>query len=182
MKIKKLAIMGAVLIAVGAMTIVIAARARAVDRDPLQDLETAGQALKERQGPADGGPLDSPSAKQSTKSLTVVYYVGDILGVNSLPPQIRSDGSQRKYSEAELRGVVDMTPVIDLIAETLAPERSRANERDNIKPSNSLVVTPFYLSLSLIIRCDDNGHKKINQLLHGLRVRCPATPAEPARR
>jgi len=96
-------------------------------------------------------PKPKPAAKTEDGLAVHTYYVGDIIGADLRP-------CDERPAEAP-----DMRPIMDLIASTIAPETW--SEWDQPGPS----ITPFFLSISLIIRHDRATHERISLLLRQLR-------------
>lgn len=123
-----------------------------------------------------GRPLDPPSRDSIVKT----YYVGDIL----IGQSARWTGKV-----ADKRRSVDMTPLIKLITSTVA--RGTWTIRDGNSPSKEVFVgpygltavageaqtasktpgeiTPFFLSISLIVRHTPEVHEDLARFLRGLR-------------
>ena len=112
------------------------------------------------------------------------YYVGDLIMPPHTPGAIWRAVPQKDRAIANRRWV-DMGPLIDLITTTVArgswsihdergkditsehPSRKRGKTVASSNPSGA--VTPFYLSLSLIVRCTPEVHEEVADLLRGLR-------------
>jgi hypothetical protein len=155
----------------------------------------------------DGRAIGSPKAIPRTQSVTQTYYVGDILGTE--PRLVAGSTSVRDPARplAGVRAVVDMKPLTDLIASTIAPGTWKTGDaimnvdtsktfapRDwrTIDPilhdetSSWNVMVPFQLSISLIIKGTPEVHDQVGNTLRRLRVllqardeRTHPSPAEP---
>jgi RNA polymerase sigma factor (sigma-70 family) len=106
------------------------------------------------------------------------YYVGDLLGPYSM-------GKQPSQGDGDTRRQVDMGPLIDLI--TTKAARGTWTIRDTqgkefkvtgepvvhgpgaARPETVGRITPFFLSISLIIRQTPEGHEEVADLLRKLR-------------
>lgn len=136
----------------------------------------AGDDLRTRKVGADGKPVGPPPADTYVKT----YYVGDLLFPGKWPPRaIQKGEGQPRF--------VDMQPLIGLITSTVAKgtwtvESGQAERRGLIvdgrlvETQDGVVVTrtvgqitPFYLSISLIVRHTGEVHDEVAQLLRGLR-------------
>jgi RNA polymerase sigma factor (sigma-70 family) len=170
MRIKKLAILATVLMGVGALSLVIVDRAAAVGGSQLQEAAaTSGDPATRPVGP-DGRTIGAVAAKPDTEFFTQTYYVGDILGV--MPPAGISSTSPETKNQGTygVRPKVDMQPVMSLISSTIAPrtwQMGGALEDGGDRKTNKMV--PFFLSISLIIRCPQDVHAQVANLLRGLR-------------
>ena len=79
-----------------------------------------------------------------------------------------------------MRPKIDLGPLVDLIELTVAPGTwavqdglghplPRKNPHQTIREDQCNQIVPFYLSVSLIIRCPDEVHDDVANLLRGLR-------------
>jgi hypothetical protein len=196
MRIKKLAVMATGLVAMGTLGFVIADRAAAVGGSPFQESAPPIDTRAFRQGGPNGKPLESPFAnsRPDPRTITQTYYVGDLLevrqrlGPGSIPPG-KATGA---VSGEPLK--VDMSPLINFLITTVAPGTwenhydtrwdaaemafgiAVTNPDDNTvtnKPKGSIV--PFFLSISLIVKCSPEVHKQVATTLRGLRQFLMAT-------
>jgi hypothetical protein len=104
------------------------------------------------------------------QTVTQTYYVGDFVQA-PLRPGVRSTTPLSGEPAVGQRAKVNMKPVMDLIASTVAPgtwQIDDVSDQVNGRKMNSIV--PFYLSISLIVRCPENVHAQVANLLRGLRV------------
>lgn len=102
--------------------------------------------------PTVAAPVPRPRPENHEGSLTThAYYVGDLIGAKA---EILAN-RELTYD--------DMRPIIDLVTSRIAPGTWR--EGDDPGPS----ITPFFLSISLIIRHDRATHERISVLLGHLR-------------
>ena len=117
---------------------------------------------------------DSPADQHDGAKTTTVsrpYYVGDLVLLNGTVPTESNEPPQ-----------VDMSPLIELIAASVAPgtwkgydKRGKpkfvvflqGNQGDDEQATGSM--TPFYLSISLIIRHTEEVHDQIGDRLRQLR-------------
>jgi RNA polymerase sigma factor (sigma-70 family) len=188
MRIKKLAITAAGLVTLGTLSLVIANRAAAVGGSPYQESVPRGD---ERQLGPDGRPIGARQTNRRTRFVTQTYYVGDILGVGKgiaiRPTQVSVPGRPA----TEVQPLVDMKPLTDFIASTVAPgtwQTSRQHLNIETETSDGNVMVPFHLSISLIIRGTSEVHDQVANTLRGLRVLLEArdertlpSPAEPSK-
>jgi RNA polymerase sigma factor (sigma-70 family) len=115
---------------------------------------------------ARGSPADQRDGPKQTTTVARPYYIGDlILPRGTVRPQL------------EQRAQIDMTPLIELIASSVAPGTWKGyDKRGKPKQGNgghdeqeTGSITPFYLSVSLIIRHTDEVHAQIADRLRQLR-------------
>ncbi len=177
MGVKKLVSLAAAIVAVGALAVVVG----------MSSLPAAGQTddnLATRPPVKHVGPSSEDSEKPEPKTYVKTYYVGDILGAIPSPPG-NMPATTKKEGATPARRWVDMTPLVDLIALTVAPgtwsirdghgtdissqflSSKRAKKAASSKPVGA--ITPFYLSISLIVRCTPEVHDDVANLLRGLR-------------
>jgi hypothetical protein len=189
MNIKKLALMAAGLTALGALGLAIVERAAAVGGSPIQESMPHGSDPDWRQVGPDGRPIGPKFAPPVIQTITKTYYVGDILEVARRLQAGTTAPENQPQSEPGVRPLIDMQPLIKLISSTIAPgtweirdqlvtnlEETatgiRASDREGktggVKPMGAIV--PFYLSISLIIKCTPEAHDQVASLLRGLRV------------
>jgi RNA polymerase sigma factor (sigma-70 family) len=111
-------------------------------------------------------------ARQQEDTYVRTYYVGDLLRLEPIP-----GGARRR---------VDMSPLIDLITSTVARGTWRVNDSNGKEVTTSGAtaargpagrrsttvgaITPFYLSVSLIVRHTKEGHEEVANLLRKVRV------------
>jgi hypothetical protein len=136
-----------------------------------------------RTPPVVARPLSQTSEKPAPETYVKTYYVGDLI----IPPTLAmSPGSPvRPQDIRAARAALDMSPIIDLITSTVARETWTVVERQSgtmtsdgkrgVLSANAPsakkvgVITPFYLSVSLIIRHTKEGHDEVANLLRRLR-------------
>lgn len=110
-------------------------------------------------------------------TFTRTYYVGDLLMI--APPPLPPSGPKREKAIAEggqSKKPDPMEPMIDLITSTIEPGTwtvrgepyGRGGPEDRRKERVG-TITPYYLSVSLIIRHDPETHDKVANLLRLLR-------------
>ena len=121
-------------------------------------------------------------AKPQTEIITQTYYVGDILGVMpDLGPGSPSPEDSNQPATVA-RPKVDMQPVMNLISSTIAPGtwQMTAHLASAVARKTNRMV-PFYLSISLIVRCPKDVHDQVANLLRGLRELLEARDARTVR-
>jgi RNA polymerase sigma factor (sigma-70 family) len=171
MKIKKLAMIIAGLATMGALGLAIADRATAVGGSPVQESAQGKHDSDVRPGGTDGSPVRvlTPEAPGS-QFVTKTYYVGDLVEAPQLPGAI-STIPVSGGPAAGVRPMVNVQPVMDLIASTVAPGTWNVDDgRGPVIVSRTNSMVPFYLSISLIVRCPDEVHDQVANLLRLLRV------------
>lgn len=100
---------------------------------------------------------EPPIKKAARKEMKVVnYYVGDL--IRAIPHKSAAHGYQ-----------ANMFPLVDLITSTVAPESWKKDENSWTDDGDVPGITPFFLSLSLIVRHEPKAHQQIASLLGGLR-------------
>jgi RNA polymerase sigma factor (sigma-70 family) len=169
MRIKKLAVMATGLVAMGTLGFVIADRAAAVGGSPLQESAPSSNDPVIRQVGPDGRPVGALLAKPRPETVTKTYYVGDIIPVTQDP----GGGAmpQNGKAPAAARPEVDFRPLANLIASTVAPGTWNVDDgRGPVIVSRTNSMVPFYLSISLIVRCPEEVHDQVANLLRLLRV------------
>jgi RNA polymerase sigma factor (sigma-70 family) len=207
MRIKKLAITAVGLVALGTLSLVIANRAAAVNGSPFQEqVRRNDEPLARRVGPDDTA-IGSPKAIPRTESITKTYYVGDILGTEPRFMAGSTSVSVPGQPPAGVRASVDMKPITDFIASTVAPGTWKTGDAiKNVDTSKTLapidvrtidpilrddtsswnVMVPFQPSIGLIIKGTPEVHDQVGNTLRRLRVllqardeRTRPSPAEP---
>ena len=171
MRIEKLAIVAAACLSVGALVSVVGAAAFSGDG------QSGERPVARPASQAERVPAPQPEAR--TDMFTRTYYVGDILGV---------DVTGRDPADEEHK-LVNVDPLIKLITSTVAPGTwqtldvsgqatsvlptrgkipdSRALEAVRTSPGRT--ITPFYLSLSLIVKGEAEIHEQLAVFMKGLR-------------
>jgi RNA polymerase sigma factor (sigma-70 family) len=172
MQIKKLAILATALLSLGALVSVIGVTA----------LSAAGQSGDKAVVQSETKPesaSEKPTPEPEPAAFAKTYYVGDIIRV-----QLGQEASTKRE-----RPELAMNPLIKLITSTVAPgtwriqnskewqgqfalghKRRLLDQDDNTgqtRPRNAIV--PFFLSLSVIVRCTPEVHDQVANLLRGLR-------------
>ena len=184
MRIKKLAIVATGSFAMGALGLVIAQRAAA-----------GGGALPQQSVDQNSGPISRPvgpdfrpigavsrldgNPPKPTTIKTQTYYVGDLIGASVPVPAAATTTTPAAPS---VQPLVDMNPIVGFIASTVAPGRwlvpdealqltfknpYKAAPNASQPPVGS--ITPFYLSMSLIIECTPEVHDQVANFLRQLR-------------
>jgi RNA polymerase sigma factor (sigma-70 family) len=125
--------------------------------------------------PARSEASDRPAASResapddSRTTITEIYYVGDLILAQNVPP---------RGGVVKPRVAVDMAPLIELVTSTVAPGTWVVTDANTGKPTGPSAhpkkkaigtITPFYLSISLIIRHDPATHEQIADLFRCLR-------------
>jgi RNA polymerase sigma factor (sigma-70 family) len=179
MRVKKLASLAAAFVAVGTLAVVVGTTsfpaAGQTDENP-----TTRPAAKFVVPPSKDSEKPTPQVQTYVKT----YYVGDLVGPISAPPG-NAPATTRKDRATTDRRRVDLAPLVDLITSTVAPgswsyhddqgkditseyySRKRTKRAAPSKPIGA--ITPFYLGISLIIRCTAEVHEDVANLLRGLR-------------
>ncbi|WP_165250683.1 RNA polymerase sigma factor [Paludisphaera soli] len=104
----------------------------------------------------------APRPRSKAAQTTTHYYVGDLLFPDpSMPPVLvhTADPSEPPVSRPQ----VDMSPIIELITSSIEPDHWKAVD------GSVRNITPFFLSISLIIRAEPEVHERVSALLMGLR-------------
>ena len=185
MRIQKLASLATAFGAIGTLAAVVA----------LSPWHAAGQTGDERDnlsrrsyaksvGP-DGRAIGSLHHKTGPDTYVKTYYVGDLVGTPAPLPQNLAATSNKDGVEGMNRRLVDMSPLVDLITSTVArgtwpihdgsgkditSEHASKGRRKRVVASEPTgAITPFFLSISLIIRCTQDVHDEVADLLRGLR-------------
>ena len=179
-RIQKLASLATVLFAVGGLAVVVG----------VSSYPAAGQTdenLADR--PVAKGvrvrPFLPHSEKPDPNSYVKTYYVGDLVGAEAPLPQNQPTTSNKDGVMVTNRRWVEMRPLVDLITSTVArgtwrihdgsgkditSEHASKGRRKGVVASEPTgAITPFYLSISLIIRCTPDVHEEVADLLRGLR-------------
>jgi len=181
-RIKRPAIFAATMISLGALGIVIANRALVVGQTPPAPAPWPGQPIGTGRVRPHGRPIAAVRNLQTTTFATT-YWVGDLMSAN---PPLASTPSNTPLPAEVVRSTPDMKPLICLITSTVAPETWRVldengddataqtlpNTSEGGRPVDSKRVgsiTPFFLSVSLIVRCTAEIHEQVANLLKGLR-------------
>lgn len=114
--------------------------------------------------------------KDANGAFPKTYYVGDI--VTAKPAD---QPAVREGSTLGAQHIYDLTPLVDLIETTVAPgtwvvqdDRGnelppRANRRGATTSTRQNVMVPFFLTISIVIRCPKEAHDEIASLLRNLR-------------
>ena len=184
-RIQKLASLATAFGAVGTLAAVVA----------LSPWHAAGQTGDERDaqsrrslvrsvGP-DGRAIGAWQQKTGPDTYVKTYYVGDLVGTPAPLPQNLAATSNKDGVAIMNRHLVDMSPLVDLITSTVARGTWRVHDgsgkditsehplkgrRKGIVASEPTgAITPFFLSISLIIRCTPDVHEEVADLLRGLR-------------
>jgi RNA polymerase sigma factor (sigma-70 family) len=205
MRIKKLAIAATVLLGAGALGLVIANRAVAVGGAQLQESAQSSSDPFGRSMEPSGTPIGARPEKRDSNLITRTYYVGDIPGV-TLSERPNSPALKKTNPPGSgVRPKIDMKPIMDLISSTVAPRTWQFDDLDTTRgvmgDASSTVaprtwqiddgsgqadrhgnrMVPFYLSISLIVRCPQEAHDQVGSLLRGLRDVLTARDAITAR-
>ncbi len=122
-----------------------------------------------------------PANPATSDTYVKTYYVGDLISAKPIPKQTIRVGETPTASQAR----VNMSPVVNLITATaargtwtvrdeqgnpLGPAGPPVERRDGDPQSQKVGrITPFYLSLSLIVRQTKEGHEEVGDVLRKLR-------------
>jgi RNA polymerase sigma factor (sigma-70 family) len=117
--------------------------------------------------------------------ITIAYYVGDLVGT-PLAQTATQPSPDQSAAPAAVQARVDMMPLVRFIATTVAPgtwdirdenggdptavtdrARSSIGQGGQSKPMGSII--PFFLSISLVVRCTAETHTRVAHLLRGMR-------------
>ena len=186
MKIKKLAIIGAGLVALAAMGVVIVDRAAAVGGPPGQETLSGSEGSTARPTGPDGRPIGAlraatlgpqRDAQIDTSKITQTYYVGDITGMTRPLPTVATQADVEISQAAGVSPTFDVDPIRDLITSTVAPGTWEILVPGDHRPKKGNCIVPFYLSASLIIRGSKEVHDQVANLLRRLRVLMEAKDA-----
>jgi hypothetical protein len=189
MNIKKLALMATGMTVLGALGLAIIDRVAAVGGSPIQESAPSGGDPEWRQVGPDGRLIGPKLAPPAIQTITKTYYVGDILEAARRPRAGSTAPENQPQPEPGVRPLIDMQPLINLISLTIAPgtweirdqlvtnveetatgirTSDREGKTGGVKPTGAIV--PFFLSISLIIKCTPEAHDQVASLLGGLRV------------
>jgi RNA polymerase sigma factor (sigma-70 family) len=179
MKIKKMAILATALISLGVVVSVVGVTAHSAGSQSGDKTIASSEAKTEKSS-------EKPAVQAEPKVFPKTYYVGDIIGAN-LPQNRRKELSPG----VETGPMIHMDPLIRLIATTIAPGTWRIQDsagsevmldlgheggapKHDVKsgqtrPMRTGAIVPFFLSLSLIIRCTPEVQEQVANLLRGLR-------------
>jgi RNA polymerase sigma factor (sigma-70 family) len=164
-KVKKIAALAAC-VTVGAVSYSIIERTKLFCQTPSPVMQQGDGFHDTRALGPDGRPIGSRPAQNANEAFPKTYYVGDVVGV---APTV---GGQHMY---------DLTPLVDLIETTVAPGTwvvqdargnelpPRANRRGVAASTRQNSIIPFFLSVSLIVKCPKEAHDEIASLLRNLR-------------
>jgi hypothetical protein len=179
LRIRRPAIFASVMIISGGLGIIIASRALVVGQTPMPPVPSLRQPFDDRPLGPDGRPIGA-RGNWGSETFAKAYYVGDLVKANTQSPPnvvIPDLGEAAKP---------DMMPLILLIASNVAPgtwhvrnktgadftaENLGASAPANRSAGGNRVgsITPYFLSISLIIRCTAETHEQVGNLLRGLR-------------
>ncbi len=163
-QVKKIAVLATV-ISVGALAFAFAERSKVAGQTPEPRGQSDATQFESHAIGPDGRPIGTRPVKEAKVPYPKTYYVGDLVPVIN-----------RKN-----RRMADMTPLIDLIEIAVAPgtwniqdgygharaPRSSRYENAASDPQNAMV--PFFLSVSLIVKCSPEVHQEVADLLRFLR-------------
>jgi RNA polymerase sigma factor (sigma-70 family) len=171
MRIKNLAILGAALLSLGALVSFVGVSAFSA-ADQSGDKAVVRSDAKTESAPEKSAVQPEPATISKT------YYVGDILAI-TLP--LRSErvvvtGQQLNamshlinlITTTVARGTWRLLDQGSQVVKSESGQRGRASEGDGrTRPTGS--ITPFFLSISLIVNCTPEIHNQVATLLLGLR-------------
>jgi len=171
-RIKKLVVFAMGAISVGAVGLVLAVGVDGRAQPPRESTRVE-EPDRRLVGP-DGRPIGALTAKSNRAVITKTYYVGDIV-VGDRAKEFAATASMTTQP------MVEVTPLIELITSNVAPGTWVVNDEQGGEISFKLTgrrqgrtkpvgsITPFFLSISLIIECTSEAHEEIANLLRGLR-------------
>ena len=197
-QIKKMAILAAAGLSIGALVFVVTARSNVAGQTAPGVAQPGVREVDDRTLGPDGRPVGPAPGTSKTAMITKTYYVGDLIlapeqrGIFAPGSMLRKDfvtqpdptsltpGSTKPATN--VRPVLNYTPLIELIEQTIAPGTwtvldqsgqpvpSQLNDGRNSPPGQASTITPFLLSISLIIKSTPEVHEKTSILLRGLRA------------
>ena len=194
MRVKAFISLAAALVAVGALAVVVGGSIFPTAGQTGNRSETRVEDENPRLVGPDGRPFASvpaqavASAVGKTDEFVKIYYIGDLIGEKAPPafvPTPVTEAPAGAVPPTWVRQLPDVSPVIDLITSTVArgswvihdggaqpatpadDRGHRSGQDGRTKPVGS--ITPFYLSVSLIIRHTPEVHDEVADLLRKLR-------------
>ncbi len=194
MRVKKLVSLAGVVVGVGALATVVGLSAFRASGQTGDRFDPRRQADDGRPIGPDGrpiGPLREPTGAPTVanhRQIVKTYYIGDLIAAKPSPkfaPTPVNDAPQGSVPPPGAQLNLDMSPVIDLITstvargswavrdgqgKTIAPDEARGPRgRKAVQSLPDGSITPFYLSISLIIRHTPEVHDEVADLLRKLR-------------
>ncbi|WP_406695076.1 RNA polymerase sigma factor [Singulisphaera sp. Ch08] len=132
--------------------------------------DTPGEAVPAKPPQAD--QVESTDRESHSRTSTKTYYVGDLVLLST----VTVNGSEKAPPSGN-RPKADFAPLIELLTSSVAPGSWNIPTQDLLatkpKPLNKTgpigSVTPFFLSISLIIRHTDEVHAEVADRLRQLR-------------
>ncbi|SIO58697.1 RNA polymerase sigma factor, sigma-70 family [Singulisphaera sp. GP187] len=132
--------------------------------------DTPGETVPAKPPQAD--QVESTTRESHSRTYPKTYYVGDLVGLST----VTANGEEKAPPSGD-RPKADFEPVIELLTSSVAPGSWRIGNQDllgaNGRPLNKTgpigSVTPFFLSVTLIIRHTDEVHAEIADRLRQLR-------------
>jgi RNA polymerase sigma factor (sigma-70 family) len=191
-RIKKIAVGAGVLLSVGLAGFVLAQHTSRLDDKASGIISAPNQPDDGGQPWLEGRPIGSPQAPPDG-TFAKTYYVGDLVLSSPRPAGLGTYGTVDSTgtmgnvaSTPHVRTAVNLKPIITLIASTVAPgtwnavdgqghdlapdlDPAASSARQGAQPQRVGSITPFFLSMSLIIRCTAETHVQVAGLLKGLR-------------
>ena len=173
-KIKKIAVLTSVF-SVGALAYALAERAKVAGQTPPPTLGSDEMVYDPRPLGLDGRPIGALPPKDRKTPYAKTYYVGDLVDAGNrvfVSPQ---------GTVAILGQVPDVGPLVKLIEQTIAPGTwmigdqqghmvpTKVKSRGLVNADAMGSITPFYLSVSLIIDCTGEVHDDLATFFRGLR-------------
>jgi hypothetical protein len=184
-KIKKFAVLATVFSA-GALVCTLAERAKVAGQTPARKAQfgLSFEDYDTRPLSPDGRRIGSLPARDGITPYPKKYYVADL----ALPQPPDREGPTSGRAEPE-KLMVDFTPLVDLIAMTVAPgtwvvqdgqghelaPKETRHKSMSANPRNT--IAPLFPFASLVITCSDDVHKDVAEMLRSLRrLRDPLDP------
>jgi RNA polymerase sigma factor (sigma-70 family) len=196
--IKKLTILATAGLSIGAVVFAVTAHSKVPGQTRPGAGERGAFEVDHSRLGLDGRPIGGRRAEPKTAMVTKTYYVGDLIGppartvgmasgsivraedaMAAAPDGLNSGSKLPASGESE---PPNFTPLVELITQTVAPGTwtasdargqtvpSRITGGKAIPPERQGTITPFFLSISLIIRCTPEKHEQVANLLRGLRL------------
>ncbi len=173
-RVKKIAALAAC-VTVGALSYSIIERTKLFGQTPRPVMQQGDGLYDTRALGPDGRRIGTLPAKDANGAFPKTYYVGDI--VTAKPADQPAAGAGPTLGGQH---VYDLTPLVDLIETTIAPGTwvvqdghgnelpPRTNRRGATASTRQNSMVPFFLSISIIIKCPREVHDDIAGLLRNL--------------
>jgi RNA polymerase sigma factor (sigma-70 family) len=180
LRIRRPAIFASAMIFVGALGIIVVSRAFVVGQTSMPPMPSLRQPYDDRPLGPDGRPIGA-KGNWGSETFAKTYYVGDLVKANTPSPPNSPTPARGEATEPK----PDMVPLVLLITSNVAPgswqvrneagaditaQALGAGSLANRSAGGSRVgsITPFFPSISLIIRCTAETHEQVGNFLTGL--------------